>query len=218
MGGLALEDLPGHFVDHAAMGLVSGSNPFAVTLEQAIAAGATATSVPTFGSGIVVRGTTDITGGSAAATFNFNSLLDSGIVQFGYSYKHSGTGTVGHTQWTNESNTQILFFNAGGELYIGSGAGSPYIYLNKASVGPTGTWNFGSATLDGAWDFSSVEVTELGIPGVWVGPTASPPTSGRERIWIQTDGNPFNTNYGALLIDWQGTGTFEYSGIKQDET
>ena len=195
MGGVGLDDLPGHVIDHKALGLVAGGNPFAVTLEQAIAAGATATSTPAF------NNSTAITHSATGTSFKFtsNTVLGDPVTSKAFEFKSANVSQAQyHTLWTDTNDAALLRLEYDGVLTFAGDADDEYIHEKRATR-TTASWTPQSGT----WDFSLATVVGVGGAGVHVG--ASAPSAGRERLWIDTDHDGGGL-FGALKIDFLGTG------------
>ena len=213
MGGVGLDDLPGHFIDHAAMGLVSGGNPFAVTLEQAITAGDTATTLAKFTGGIEVDGSplsqahihsTRASAANGKMLIESDTPAGSPTAQAAFDF-HTTSNADYHTIWTEDlSAATLLRLDAAGVLTFGDDVDDEYIHEKQATE-TTASWTPQSGT----WDFSAATVVGVNDT-VWTG--ASPPTAGRYRLWINPSGGPLNT--GSLQIDWAGAGTWTETGIE----
>lgn len=226
MGGVGLDDLPGHLIDHAAMGGFVSSAIFtahtsdttihSVSADPSAAVGTsvivgsaatfmrsdaapplnlsitpTWTGLHTFNDGVAVSGGVgghNIQGNSASSALTFYSIRDVAIgTTYGYRFdKIVGGSTTKHSEWDN-GGTRIMSMNNGGELFKGADETNPYLYKTSSSVAPTGTWNFGFATLIGTWDFGGITITNPGPTGIFIGEWGVDAPSNGELLYISNN-------------------------------
>jgi hypothetical protein len=150
-----LADIGDHFIQHAAMGLVSGTNPFGVTLQNACDAGNTTTTP-------IINDASHFANGIAGFQSSLTTQgiwFDSAKVAGGPGYIWNTTSNTAdvpliHTRW-EKFRVPIAQMMVDGNIRYGTDEDDLFIH-EKATVDTTGDWN-----VTGTWRFASTGANGL---------------------------------------------------------